>query len=79
MKTSTLKSEDMNKINQKPVLYVRGSDSGHRSIARQEIVLKILIHTKVLVIDKTKLMIQIMNPEDLAEGLDDFFASHPMY
>ena len=78
MKSWTLKSEDMKKINQKPVLYVRGSDSGHRSIARQEIVVKMLVHTKVLVIDKAKHMIQIMNPEDLAEGLADFFASHPM-
>ena len=68
----------MKKINQKPVLYVRGSDSGHRSIARQEIVVKMLVHTKVLVIDKAKHMIQIMNPEDLAEGLADFSASHPV-
>ena len=33
----------------KPALYVRGSDGGHRSIVREEIVLKILVYTKVLV------------------------------
>lgn len=78
MKSWTLKSKDMKNINQKPVLYIRGSEGGHRSIVRQEIVLKMLVHTKVLVVDKAKHMIQIMNPEDLAEGLDDFFASNPM-
>ncbi|MDQ3869955.1 MAG: hypothetical protein M3250_10435 [Thermoproteota archaeon] len=55
-----------------------GSDSGHMSVARQELVLKILSHTKVLVVPKAKHMIQVMNPEDLAKGLANFFANYPM-
>ena len=78
MRSWTLKWEDMKNISQKPVLYVRGSDSGHMSVARQELVLKILSHTKVLVVPKAKHMIQVMNPEDLAKGLANFFANYPM-
>jgi pimeloyl-ACP methyl ester carboxylesterase len=48
------------------------------SVARQELVLKILSHTKVLVAPKAKHMIQVMNPEDLAKGLVNFFANYPM-
>ncbi len=78
MRSWTLKSEDMKNINQKPVLYVRDSKSGHTCVARQELVLKILSHTKVLAVPKAKHMIQVMNPEDLAEGLANFFANCPI-
>jgi pimeloyl-ACP methyl ester carboxylesterase len=78
MKSWAFNYDDVKKIIQKPVLYIRGSDSGQRSLERQQIVLKLLPQTKVLEIDKAKHMIQIMNPVDLAENLADFFADHPL-
>jgi hypothetical protein len=63
----------------KPVLYVRGSDGGHRSIVREENSLENTCIHKGISIDKAKHMIQIMNLEDLAEGLADFFANLPIW
>ena len=78
MKSWQINEEDMKKIMQKPVLYIRGSDSGKRSLERQQMVLKLLPQTKVVVIDKAKHMMQIANPIDVARHLANFFARHAM-
>jgi hypothetical protein len=74
MRLCTFTSDDMDRVIQ-PILYVRGSNSGLIAQKRQQLVLSLLPQAEVLVLETG---LQIMNTNDLAEGLANFFAAQPI-
>ena len=59
-----------------PVLYVRGSDSGHVSIDRQDFLSKVVSQVEIAVIQKSKHMLQLMNPVELSCKLASFLTKY---
>ena len=59
-----------------PVLYVRGSDSGHVGIDRQNFLSKFVSQVEIAVIQKLKHTLQLMNPVELSCKLASFLTKY---
>ncbi|HEY7572046.1 MAG TPA: alpha/beta hydrolase [Nitrososphaeraceae archaeon] len=72
---STMTKEVFASIKQ-PILFVRGSDSGHVSIDRQIFLSKVVSQVEIAVIQKSKHMLQLMNPVELSCKLTSFLTKY---
>jgi pimeloyl-ACP methyl ester carboxylesterase len=69
--------EDARSIKQ-PVLAVLGANSERVFREVHELILSWIPHTEKLILPNATHMLQMMNPEGMAEGLECFFCRHPL-